>query len=87
MQDWRDYLTAVATRYKGRAHYFQVWNEPNQPDFYQGSMETLVAMTRIAYEVIKGVQLIQHGAESSAERARRIQMAGQLSGPGRQTLL
>ncbi|MBA3914937.1 MAG: cellulase family glycosylhydrolase [Acidobacteriales bacterium] len=55
MQDWRDYLSAVATRYKGRAHYYQVWNEPNQPDFYQGSMDTLVNMTRIAYEVIKGV--------------------------------
>jgi hypothetical protein len=28
-QDFVNYATAVAARYKGRIHYYQVWNEPN----------------------------------------------------------
>lgn len=28
-QDFVDFVTAVATRYKGRIHYYQIWNEPN----------------------------------------------------------
>jgi hypothetical protein len=27
--DWTDYLTALATRYKGRIQAYEVWNEPN----------------------------------------------------------
>ena len=27
--DFADYAAAVATRYQGRIHYYQVWNEPN----------------------------------------------------------
>lgn len=29
IQDFVDFATAVATRYQGRIHYYQVWNEPN----------------------------------------------------------
>ncbi len=29
LTDFTHYATAVATRYKGRIHYYQVWNEPN----------------------------------------------------------
>jgi hypothetical protein len=28
-QDFANYAATLATRYKGRIHYFQVWNEPN----------------------------------------------------------
>ncbi len=28
-QDFADYVRAVVTRYKGRIHYYQIWNEPN----------------------------------------------------------
>ena len=31
IQDWRDYVTAVAQRYKGRIRYYEIWNEPNIP--------------------------------------------------------
>ncbi|HEV7664547.1 MAG TPA: hypothetical protein VGQ62_13495, partial [Chloroflexota bacterium] len=27
--DWSDYLTALATRYKGRIQAYEIWNEPN----------------------------------------------------------
>jgi hypothetical protein len=29
LSDWTDYLTALATRYKGRIQAYEVWNEPN----------------------------------------------------------
>lgn len=29
VQDFVDYAVAVATRYQGRIHYYQIWNEPN----------------------------------------------------------
>jgi hypothetical protein len=28
-KDWSDYLTALATRYKGRIQAYEIWNEPN----------------------------------------------------------
>ncbi|HRW04051.1 MAG TPA: cellulase family glycosylhydrolase [Caldilineaceae bacterium] len=28
-QDFADFVTAVVTRYRGRIHYYQFWNEPN----------------------------------------------------------
>jgi polysaccharide biosynthesis protein PslG len=28
-QDFADFATAVAERYQGRIHYYQIWNEPN----------------------------------------------------------
>ena len=29
LQDYIDYVTAVAERYRGRIHHYQIWNEPN----------------------------------------------------------
>ena len=29
LQDYADFVTAVATRYRGRVQYYQLWNEPN----------------------------------------------------------
>lgn len=29
MKDWTDFLTAFATRYRGRVRAYQIWNEPN----------------------------------------------------------
>ena len=37
IQDWRDYVTAVAQRYKGRIRYYEIWNEPNDAAYYAGT--------------------------------------------------
>ncbi len=29
LSDWGDYVYAVVSRYRGRVHYYQLWNEPN----------------------------------------------------------
>lgn len=53
--DWRAYVHQVATRYKGRIHAYEIWNEINLKGFYSGDLDTLVTLARIAYEEIKAV--------------------------------
>ncbi len=52
MEDWRTFVRTVATRYKGRIHAYEIWNEPNVKRFWTGSMEQLIAMTREASIII-----------------------------------
>lgn len=54
-EDWREYALAVATRYRGRIHEYEIWNEPNLPTYYSGSIEQLVQLSRDAYEIIHHV--------------------------------
>lgn len=55
IQDWRNYVRTVATRYKGRIRFYELWNEVNYKHFYSGSPEKLIELARIAYETIKEV--------------------------------
>jgi hypothetical protein len=55
MSDWQDFVRTVASRYKGRIHDYEIWNEPNLKDFYTGSIPQLVEMARIAYTTLKGI--------------------------------
>lgn len=55
MEDWRNYVRTVATRYKGRVRAYEVWNEVNLKGFYSGSPEKMVQMARLAYETLKEV--------------------------------
>ncbi|WP_245470761.1 endo-1,4-beta-xylanase [Bradyrhizobium guangzhouense] len=52
---WEEWVRAVVTRAAGRIRYWEVWNEPEDPDFYSGDVPTMVAMQRGAYEVIKAI--------------------------------
>ena len=55
MEDWRTYVKTVATRYKGRIHDWEIWNEPNRPQSWTGSVDTLVEMTREASAILKQI--------------------------------
>ena len=59
IQDWKDFLKAVATRYKDRIGAYEVWNEPDLPIFYTGTPAQLAALESAAAEVI-------HQADPSA---------------------
>jgi hypothetical protein len=54
-EDWKNYVRTVATRYKGRIHVYEVWNEPNLKMFYSGTREQLVQLAKDAYEVLHEV--------------------------------
>ena len=52
IRDWRTYVRTVATRYKGRIHEYEIWNEPNLKGFWTGDVGQMIDLTREAYEVI-----------------------------------
>lgn len=55
IQDWRDFVQTVATRYKGRIHEYDIWNEPSDPTFFTGTPATLVQLAQEAYNILKQV--------------------------------
>jgi hypothetical protein len=57
LDDWRNYVRTVATRYKGRIRCYEIWNEPNFKRFFTGSEQQMVDLTREAYRVLKDVDL------------------------------
>jgi polysaccharide biosynthesis protein PslG len=57
-QDFVDFAVAVAERYKGRIHYYQVWNEPNiYPEWgnYPVSPEDYTRLLCMTYDALKAV--------------------------------
>ncbi len=55
MNDWRVFVRTVATRYKGRIRNWEIWNEPNRPQSWTGSVEQMVVMAREAYTILKQI--------------------------------
>jgi hypothetical protein len=55
MEDWRNFVRTVATRYKGRIEAYEIWNEPNLTMYWTGSVKQLVDMSREAFRIIKSV--------------------------------
>jgi hypothetical protein len=53
-QRWIDWVTAVASRYKGQIAYYEIWNEPNIPEMWQGTTAQLVRMAGDARCIIIG---------------------------------
>jgi hypothetical protein len=63
---WRDYVTRIGTRYKGRIKYWEIWNEwdigSGDSDLggniginYEGDVAKMVLMTKIAHDVLKAI--------------------------------
>jgi hypothetical protein len=55
LNDWRNYVRTVATRYKGKVHVYELWNEANMDKSFSGIVPALVTISRAAYEVLKQV--------------------------------
>lgn len=52
-QAWKDFVTQITTRYKGKIKYWELWNEPNAGNFWKGTHAQLVTMAREAHPIIK----------------------------------
>ncbi len=55
MNDWKTFVRTVATRYKGKIHVYEMWNEPDRQKDWIGGTETMVAMVRDASKILKEV--------------------------------
>ncbi len=52
---WDAWVTEVATRYKGRITSYQIWNEANLKNFWNGTPEEMADLTKRAYDIIKKI--------------------------------
>jgi glycosyl hydrolase family 39 (putative alpha-L-iduronidase) len=52
LDDWRAYVATVVTRYKSRIQAYEIWNEPNLKDFWSGTLDQMVTLTKEASEII-----------------------------------
>jgi hypothetical protein len=55
MDDWRTYVKTVTLRYKGRIQAYEIWNEPNLPDFWSGTTDQMLTLTKEASLIIRSV--------------------------------
>jgi len=52
VEDWRTYVRMVVSRYKGRIQAYEIWNEPNLPDFWTGTTDQILTLTKEASQII-----------------------------------
>jgi hypothetical protein len=55
LDDWRTFVRTVVTRYKGRIQAYEIWNEPNLKDFWTGTTDQMLTLTKEASQIIKNV--------------------------------
>lgn len=53
MKDWDDWVNAVVDRYADSFSSYQIWNEANLKNFYNGTPVEMADMTKRAYDIIK----------------------------------
>ena len=53
MADWDDWVTAVVNRYADSFTSYQIWNEANLKNFFNGTPAEMADMTKRAYDIIK----------------------------------
>lgn len=47
LQDWYDYVYAAVSRYKGSIHYWELWNEPNLTQFWNGTQAQYIDLVKV----------------------------------------
>jgi hypothetical protein len=55
LDDWRTFVRTVVTRYKGRIQAYEIWNEPNLKDFWTGTVDQMITLTKEASQIIHSV--------------------------------
>jgi polysaccharide biosynthesis protein PslG len=55
IQDWDNYVTAVVTHYKGQVKFYELWNEPNNPESWSGTCAQMVSLAKAAYSIVKSI--------------------------------
>ena len=55
LEDWGDFVRAIVTRAAGRIRYWELWNEPQDPQFFCGDIAAMVALQQHAHTIIKSI--------------------------------
>jgi len=54
-QFWQDFVRAIVTHAAGKIKYWEIWNEPDVPSEWTGTMAQMARMSQDAYSIIKAV--------------------------------
>jgi hypothetical protein len=54
-QQWKDFVTAIATHAAGRIKYWETWNEAPNPLMWQGTVAQTIRMAQDARSIILGI--------------------------------
>ncbi len=52
---WINFLTALVTRYKGQINFYELWNEPDSPNFWSGTNAQFTRMMNDAAATIRSI--------------------------------
>ncbi|MFN8110351.1 MAG: beta-galactosidase [Thermoleophilia bacterium] len=78
--DWQAYVEALATRYRGRIRWYEMWNEPNDALYSTATPQALVRLTQATREVLRrvdpGARLISPSAYSVGWLDRYLALGG-----------
>jgi hypothetical protein len=55
IRDWDNFVTALATRYKGKIHIYDLWNEPWNENIFTGSVPDMVTLTTHMHDIIRSI--------------------------------
>jgi polysaccharide biosynthesis protein PslG len=53
LSDWEDFVRAVVARAAGRIKFWEIWNEPQDRNFYCGDIPMMVMLQKAAYAIVK----------------------------------
>src|SRR5581483_2301468 len=53
LPDFTAFMTALVTRYQGKIQIYELWNEPDISNVYNGSLADFITMTTTAYNAIR----------------------------------
>ncbi|AGS80957.1 beta-1,4 xylanase [Caulobacter phage Cr30] len=79
LQDWRDYVTAVATRYAGRIGAYELWNEIDLSGFWTGTEAQMIELVQEASTIIRAIDPNAIVCSPSISRARTENAVGLLA--------
>lgn len=54
-KSWRDFVRALGERYRGKIRKWEIWNEANVKDFWNGSVGDYALKLGVAYETLKKI--------------------------------
>jgi hypothetical protein len=55
INDWKDFVTQLVNRHGSKIDYYELWNEFDYSEFWDGTVEQLLELNKEAFNIIKAV--------------------------------
>lgn len=53
IEDWKNYVRTVVSRYGDQVNFYEIWNEPNLVEHYSGTIDNLILLEKEAANIIR----------------------------------